>query len=62
MLKFKALQTLAQSIYLIQRKEIERHWQEFGNSIHPSVFHPDIYPDYYDSYDEWRDACDRKCY
>jgi hypothetical protein len=60
MLKFKTLQLLAPIIHFAQRAVIESHWKEFGNSIHPSVWHPDIYPDYYDSWEEWEEECGRK--
>lgn len=53
---FKVHQLAAPVIYFSERSAVDSHWSEFGNSVHPSVWHPDIYPDYYESFCEWENA------
>lgn len=55
-LTFKAHQLAAPVIYFSERSTIESHWSMYGNSVHPSVWHPDIYPDYYESFRDWKSA------
>lgn len=44
------------------RDEMEFEWKLWGNSIHPSVYLPHFYPDYYDSFEEWVSAMEMCSY
>jgi hypothetical protein len=34
----------------------EEYWREFGNSVHPSVYHPELYPENCATLEEWLGA------
>lgn len=53
---FRAHQFAAPVIYFSERHTVEAHWRMYGNSVHPSVWHPNIYPDYYESFCEWESS------
>jgi hypothetical protein len=38
------------------RNDMEFEWKLWGNSVHPSVYLPHFYPDYYESLEDWVDA------
>lgn len=44
------------------RDRLEFEWKLHGNSVHPSVYFPHFYPDYYKSFDEWLKGMKRSHY